>query len=207
MPYRIGMITLLLALCWPLAVPAQTATERMRTFYEDVDSFEAFFVQEVLDEDMERVEMAEGRVWLRRPDHFRWQYSAPYEQVIVGDGEHLRMYDVDLAQITVRPVNEALAATPMLLLAGGIELRERFEVEDLGAIGRLQWVRVLPEVTDTDFEDVRLGFGENGLEAMELIDSFGQTTRIRFAEMRFNHSIDNERFRLEAPEGVDVVGE
>lgn len=207
MPRIPVLIVCLLAFAWPLLLPAQTATEQMRAFYEDAESFEAFFVQEVLDEEMERVQLAEGRVWLRRPDYFRWEYSAPYEQVILGDGEKLRMYDVDLAQITVRPIDEALAATPVMLLAGGVELGARFEVEDLGAIGRLQWVRVLPEVADTDFEDVRLGFGEDGLEAMELIDSFGQTTRIRFAEMRFNHAIDDERFRLEVPEGVDVVGE
>ena len=207
MTLRVYMILGLMLLAWPLSSFAQTATEQMREFYEEAKSFEAFFVQEVLDEDMERVQIAEGRMWLRRPDHFRWEYSAPYEQVILGDGEKLRMYDVDLAQITVRPIDEALAATPVMLLAGGVELGERFEVEDLGAIGRLQWVRVLPDVADTDFEDVRLGFGEEGLEAMELIDSFGQTTRIRFAEMRFNHAIDDERFRLEVPEGVDVVGE
>ncbi len=203
-----NMLFLILALLvWPLALPAQTATEQMRAFYEEARSFEAFFVQEVLDEEMERVQLAEGRVWLRRPDHFRWEYSAPYEQVIVGDGQKLRMYDVDLAQITVRPIDKALASTPVMLLAGGVELSEQFEVEDLGELGRLQWVRILPEEADTDFEDVRLGFGDDGLEAMELIDSFDQTTRIRFAEMRFNHSIDDERFRLEVPEGVDVVGE
>ena len=203
-----NMLFLILALLiWPLALPAQTATEQMRAFYEEARSFEAFFVQEVLDEEMERVQLAEGRVWLRRPDHFRWEYSAPYEQVIVGDGQKLRMYDVDLAQITVRPIDKALASTPVMLLAGGVELSEQFEVEDLGELGRLQWVRILPEEADTDFEDVRLGFGDDGLEAMELIDSFGQTTRIRFAEMRFNHAIDDERFRLEVPEGVDVVGE
>lgn len=198
---------LVLGLCWPLAAWPQSAMDQMRHFYNNVDTFEAFFVQELLDEDMQRMELVEGTVWLSRPDRFRWEYSAPYEQVIVGDGEKVRMFDVELAQITVRPMDETLASTPAMLLAGGLELEERFRTDDLGRLGGHRWVELTPEVRDTDFRVIRLGFGDEGLVAMELIDSFDQTTRIRFAQVKVNEGIDDSRFALEVPEGVDVVGE
>ncbi len=203
----ITLPVLVLGLCWPLAAWSQSAMDQMRHFYNNVDTFEAFFVQELLDEDMQRMELVEGTVWLSRPDRFRWEYSAPYEQVIVGDGEKIRMFDVELAQITVRPMDETLASTPAMLLAGGLELEERFRTDDLGRLGGHRWVELTPEVRDTDFRVVRLGFGDEGLVAMELIDSFDQTTRIRFARVKVNEGIDDTRFALEVPEGVDVVGE
>lgn len=203
----ITLPVLVLGLCWPLAAWSQSAMDQMRHFYSNVDTFEAFFVQELLDEDMQRMELVEGTVWLSRPDRFRWEYSAPYEQVIVGDGEKIRMFDVELAQITVRPMDETLASTPAMLLAGGLELEERFRTDDLGRLGGHRWVELTPEVRDTDFRVVRLGFGDEGLVAMELIDSFDQTTRIRFARVKVNEGIDDTRFALEVPEGVDVVGE
>ena len=39
---------------------------------------------------------------LQRPGKLRWAYSKPFEQLIVGDGSTLWIYDKELAQITKR---------------------------------------------------------------------------------------------------------
>ena len=54
---------------------------------------------------------------LARPDRFRWRYSEPYEQVIVSDGKAVWIYDADLKQVTVRPMGQAMAGSPALLLS------------------------------------------------------------------------------------------
>ncbi len=53
---------------------------------------------------------------------------------------------------------------------------------------------------------VRLGFEGEALRVMDLVDSLGQTTRIRFREIENNPELDAEVFRFAPPEGADVIG-
>lgn len=53
-----------------------------------------------------------------RPGKFRWDYTTPYSQVIVGDGTKLWIYDADLDQVIVKPLGEVMAGPPVALLAG-----------------------------------------------------------------------------------------
>ena len=40
---------------------------------------------------------------------------------------------------------------------------------------------------------------------MVLLDNFGQTTRLRFSEIKKNQAIDPQVFVFDVPEGVDVI--
>jgi outer membrane lipoprotein-sorting protein len=42
---------------------------------------------------------------------------------------------------------------------------------------------------------------------MELIDSFGQTTRLQFANVKTNVRTTREEFTFTPPAGVDVIGD
>ena len=61
--------------------------------------------------------------------------------------------------------------------------------------------------TRETMERVRMGFDARGLQAMELVDHFGSTTRLRFSNLQRNPKIDPAEFRFEPPPGVDVLGE
>jgi outer membrane lipoprotein carrier protein len=52
-----------------------------------------------------------------------------------------------------------------------------------------------------------MGFGEFGLRAMELVDSLGQTTVLRFSALERNPSLDPALFRFSPPKGADVIGD
>jgi outer membrane lipoprotein carrier protein len=60
---------------------------------------------------------------------------------------------------------------------------------------------------ESGFERIRMGFGVAGIEAMELIDPFGQTTVLRFSNLSRNPRLDPSTFRFTPPKGVDVLGE
>lgn len=185
---------------------AEGAMESLRHFYESVDTLTASFTQEQLDSELNVEKVSEGRVWLQRPDRFRWAYDKPDRRVIVSTGEKLEIYETDLEQVTVQPVSKALAATPAQLLAGGPDLRERFEITVPGEVGETRWVKLVPRTDETDFKEVRLGFREGEIAVMELKDDFGDTTRIRFQDVEINEPIGAERFELDVPDNVDVVG-
>lgn len=192
-----------------IAVPAFAgeALDRLQAFTDDLRSFAAKFEQTRYDENKQPVRESSGMAYLQRPGKFRWAYQEPYRQIIVADGERLWIYDADLEQVTVRKAKQALATAPIMLLSGAAPLSEQFRMRDLGQREGLHWVELRPKVDDSDFERIFLGLDDQALRVMELHDRFGQTTQIRFSDVRMNADIDPSRFEFEPPEGVDVIGE
>lgn len=167
----------------------------------------ARFEQVLLDADLETLKETHGEFALERPNRFRWDYAAPGAQTIVSDGKKLWIYDPELAQVTVKPLDGALARSPAALLGGAGKLSENFTVTDLGVDGGLHWLALTPKVDDAEFERVRLGLGDRFVEVMELKDAFGQTTRILLKKGELNAKLDPKLFRFTPPPGVDVAGE
>ena len=195
----------LLALAAPLA--HATALERFEAFLHGTRSARAQFEQRVYDRDGKLVQSSGGSFEFRRPGLFRWTYAAPTPQLIVGDGKDVWIYDRDLEQVTVRRMAKALGSTPAALLAGSAEVERAFEFTEAGEHDGLQWLDAKPRDADAGFGLIRLGLGPKGVEAMELSDHFGQTTRLRFYDITLNPELDPGTFRFTPPKGVDVLGE
>jgi outer membrane lipoprotein carrier protein len=202
------MIRLLALLCLLApAAAAASATEALKAFLGQTQTVRARFAQMVLDKNLKPLQQAQGVMQFSRPGKFRWDYQKPYEQVIVGDGTRLWIYDKDLNQVTVRKLDRALGATPAALLAGSNELERDFTLRNLGPEKGLDWLEAVPKSRDTVFERIRMGFGKSGLEAMELRDQFGQVTVISFADVERNPKLAAEVFRFTPPKGADVITE
>lgn len=190
----------------PFAADA-AGIDKLRQFIEATRSARSEFSQTVVDGRGRKIQDAAGTMEFERPGRFRWTYARPYDQLIVGDGEKVWIYDRELKQVTVRPLDQALGSTPAALLAGSNDIEQAFTLSESGAEGGLEWVDAVPKNRDTTFDRVRLGFDERAeLRAMELTDSFGQTTRLTFAGFERNPALDASRFRFTPPPGADVIG-
>lgn len=187
----------------PAAAPADAAA-RLDARLSELDTVSARFEQRVFDEQDNLFEETGGTVLIDRPGRFRFDYEDP-PQLIVGDGAKVWIYDRELAQVTVRRAGDALGSTPAVLLASGRPVEEVFRVRALGAGGGLVWFGVEPKAEDASFVRIRLGFAGAELRRMELLDRFGQTTRLDFDDFRRNPAIPAGAFTFVPPEGVDVV--
>ena len=203
MPLRRILVAFLL-LCAAVSAHADGVGD-LEAFYNNVDSLSAQFEQEQKDDSGQMLQQASGTFLLSRPDRFRWEYTAPYKQVIVSDGETFRFYDVDLAQVTIRSIDATLQATPALLLTGGAALEDAFNIASAGQRDGMSWVRLTPRADDTDFQEVRLGLKNQVPSVMELDDNLGQTTHIRFSDIELNPKLDASRITLDIPDDVEVV--
>lgn len=181
--------------------------EKLKKFTSELHSMQADFTQTLFDDKMRQVEIAKGTVLLLKPGKFRWDYTAPYEQHIVADGEKLWLYDVDLEQVTVKKMSEALGAAPIALLTSNKNLEDEFKIIELGHIDGRDMLQLEAKVKDTDYGLMLLALGDKGLEVMELKDKLGQVTRIEFHNVKFNGKIDLSKFNFTPPKGVDVIGE
>lgn len=179
----------------------------LHAFLAEVETLHAEFAQTVMDGERRLLQEAAGTLVVHRPGRFRWDYREPARQVIVADGERVWMYDEELAQVTVRPLDGTLASTPAMLLSGDAALEETdARLVELGEAGGMVWVGVRPDLDDTEFDSVRIGFHDGELAVMELVDNFGQTTRIEFSGVTRGEPVAEEVFRFEPPPGVDIIG-
>jgi outer membrane lipoprotein carrier protein len=211
MSVRMRLAPLFLALIgWTVlaAEPVDEDTGRglVDSFVEDITTFSAGFEQVLLDADGEVLERTTGTLEISRPGKFRWSYVEPYEQWLIADGINIWSYDVDLAQVTVKPQADALANTPALLLGGAEDALDQFDYEGSYKETVTTWVRLAPKNTESGFMRVELGFIDDVLNRMVFFDNLDQTTLVEFNTLAVNTPIGAERFEFLVPDDVDVVG-
>ena len=198
---RLGALALLLA----CALPARAdAVDTLRDFVRDVKTGRSTFTQTVTAPDGAKKKTSSGSFEFARPNRFRFAYAKPFEQLIVADGRKVWIYDVDLNQVTSRRLAQALGATPAALLAGG-SLDVDFELSALPAKDGLDWVKATPKAKDGAFQSVLIGFRGKDLAAVEIVDSFGQRSRLTFIDFAANVPIAADRFVFTPPPGADVI--
>jgi outer membrane lipoprotein carrier protein len=198
---------LILLLAFVAASAEAASLERFKSFLRTTQSARAEFTQRVSDRQGKPLQESSGSFSYVRPGRFRWVYAKPNPQLIVGDGARVWIYDEDLNQVTVSRMARALGSTPAALLAGSAEIEQEFVFTEAGMEGGLEWLEAKPRDREASFERIRLGMGAGGVEAMELFDHFGQTTRLRFSKLVRNPPLDPASFRFTPPKGADVLGD
>lgn len=194
------------------AVPglgAQSGTALDR-YLDTLTTWSANFSQRVVDEAGKQVEGGSGRLVIVRPGKLRWETRPEGEDetalLTVADGCSLWSYDIELESVTVKPLNEALSQSPVMLLVGQASLREAFDVASAGRRDSLDWVAVKPRGADSDFREAQFGFRGNDLARLVVTDKLGQRATLSFSNVRRNAAVDPELVRFKVPEGVDLIG-
>ena len=201
------LIALLLMFISQLSVAAETPIEQLKSFLAASKAFSADFKQVVVNELGNPVQTSYGAFYLQRPGKFRWNYDKPFQQQIVSNNGKVWFYDTDLEQVTIKKLDASVGSTPALLLSGDAVLEDNFSIEDQGVDGDMQWIRLVPKKTESTFKYVTIGLEKGKLAGMELMDNFGQQTRIYFSNILINPLLKSTVFEFVPPKGVDVFEE
>lgn len=184
----------------------ERGSELVAAFVNDMSTLQGRFEQSLVDAEGEVLERTSGTLEIQRPGQFRWSYTEPYAQELVADGLNIWGYDVDLAQVTVKPQQDALANTPALLLGGAEDAMQQFDNEGSYDEAGTTWVRLRPKNTDSGFLRVELGFRDERLYRMVFFDNLQQTTLVALHDVEINVPFEPGHFEFEVPDDVDVVG-
>ena len=190
--------------------------ESLEMFVKSVKTGRADFTQVVTppsrDGQAPRVKTSAGTFEFSRPGQFKFVYKKPFEQAIVADGQTLWLYDVDLNQVTARKQAQALSSTPAALIASASDLKAlqadfalASEPEKDGLKDGIEWVTATPKTKDNQVQSVRIGFRAGTLAVLEILDSFGQKSRMSFTAFTANAPLDASTFLFKPPAGADVV--
>jgi outer membrane lipoprotein carrier protein len=207
---KLRSLLILVPACLLSAKLAAADTTALDGYLNGLQTWSADFTRTTVDANRKPVDRERGKLLIVRPGKFRWE-SVPDAadeggRLMVADGRNVWNHDRDLEQITVRPLTEALSQSPVMMLAGGTDLRTAFVVQSTGRRDRLEWVRAQPKDVNSDFREASFGFKGRELARLVVVDKLGQSSTLEFTGVKRNARVDPALTRFEVPKGVDVIG-
>jgi outer membrane lipoprotein carrier protein len=189
-----------------------SSLDSLETFVKTAKTGRAEFTQVVTSPAKEgqaaRSKSSSGTFEFSRPNRFKFIYRKPFEQTIVADGQTLWLYDVDLNQVTARKQSAVLASSPAALIASAANiqaLQADFTLTAAPEKDGLQWVLASPKAKDGMLQAVRVGFKDQELAVLEIVDSFGQRSVMTFTGLRVNTALEAATFQFKPPAGADLI--
>ncbi|MGP4714739.1 MULTISPECIES: outer membrane lipoprotein chaperone LolA [unclassified Psychrobacter] len=187
------------------AAPADnlTAAKRLNKLLTNTKSMSANFTQTTKGASSGTFK---GSMSVERPNNFRWETKSPSEQLIVANGSSMWIYDKDLEQATKQGVDTQVGNTPALLLSGDpSKIAQNFKVTQPYATKN--YYVLYPKSGDASFKSLSMSFSGGKPVMMVLNDTLGQTTSIKFSNIKLNPSINSSQFKFTPPKGVDVINQ
>jgi outer membrane lipoprotein carrier protein len=196
------------------ATAVRASSTPLDAYLDSLKTLRASFLQTLADPHGREIDRATGTLIVSRPGKFSWDIhpqsaggtATGAGQLMVCDGTNLWFLDRDLQQVTVKPVDAALTATPAMLLSGTADLRQNFKISPAGKRAGLDWVLVEPLAAEADFRSALFGFAGGDLKRMIVEDKLGQTATIMFEQVTRNVPVNPSDVSFSPPKDVDVIG-
>ncbi|OTH00529.1 outer membrane lipoprotein chaperone LolA [Acinetobacter sp. ANC 4973] len=146
-----------------------------------------------------------GVMKVARPGKFFWETTSPSKQTIVTSGKTVWIYDPDLQQAVRQSLDDQVANTPALLLSGNTnQIMQSYRVTQPDKTKT--YYTLLPKDRDGAFQSLTISFGANKAPSLMILeDSLGQTTYVRFNNVKLNPSIAASTFNFAPPKGTDII--
>ena len=198
-----------------LAAAAPTDdSDALRELLAPMREYAAQFEQVVVDGRGRSLQTATGTMRLQRPGRFRWEVVEPYSQLVVTDGTTVYVFDADLEQVTVQPLDETLQGTPARLLIGSMDaLEATFTIVREEAAS----FTLHPRDEEALYRRIHLEFAPQPGVAEEaagallvgivIVDHLDQETRVVFRNPTLRPEPAPGVFDFHIPDDVDVIGD
>ena len=191
---------------WLLLSLGATASpiESLARLLEPYRTFSADFQQSTLDSKGASITEMTGALAIASESIFYWKTDPPFSQVILADGEVLWVFDEDLFQVQVRPLDDTLTASPAAILSGDLDvLGSRFQVTE-ERTGTIAVYALEPRATDEVTRQIVLRFDGARLLDLSIEDALGNRSLVSLTEVKYGKP-SSALFKFIPPEGADVI--
>lgn len=203
---KAAALTISLFFCLPIAKADSAAAQDLANLLENFQSMKANFEQVIYDQKQRPLQKNVGNMALKRPNKFRWEVKRPTPQLLLTDGSHFWIYDIDLEQATQQKADSHNSSSPASLLSGSVnDLEKRFNVSYVKKSGNGKWFKLVPADQDDMFQWVELGFENGQLSGMRLSDKLGALSSFTFSNVQINPQLSADLFVFKAPKGVELI--
>lgn len=178
----------------------------LQAYVNQLKTFKANFEQVTPESDLFQSPVKKGLFELHRPGQLVWEYTQPQGQKILIDGKNLWVYDSDLEQLTIRPLQEVQADIPLSWLLFDEKIEDRFEILAAGNRKGADWFNLQPKEA-TYFQSIEVAIKDGQMVEVWMYASSDNITKVRFSDIHSNAPLDPKAFQLLLPKGTDVIGE
>ncbi|MEY3017630.1 MAG: hypothetical protein RL336_765 [Pseudomonadota bacterium] len=191
-------------LCWSLslfcAVAVADEVSELHTMLAKTTHLQAAFIQQQFDEAGELTEESRGQMALQQPNLVRWFVASPFEQLLLGDGQWIWQYDIELEQVVRRPYPEDASQTPLLVFTESEEsLRQNYAI----ALSEDGCFVLSPRDEQRLFSEMSLCFSGEQLTQFSLLDGFGQRTHVALEVI--DGAFDGHQFQFDLPAEAELI--
>ena len=180
--------------------------------YNHLRSLQADFTEIYRGAGMDREES--GGLWLKKPRKMRWEYRSPKEKLFVSDGQEVWFYlpaERQLRKTQLRQLEDL--RSPLAFLLGKTKLENELhglsKVVDQPPLNPADTLlRGVPKTMADRVSEVELEITPlDQISRIILTEVDGTTTEFRFASIKENLELGDERFHFAPPPGVEISSE
>ena len=126
------------------------AVDALKKFNADTDGISGSFSQTV--KSKKKSQSSSGSFQILRPGLFKWTYNKPYEQVIVGDGKTIWLYDTELKQVTKSGQDQTIGDSPAAILSNKDALESSYTLKEDGSSNGIDYVLATPKRNNAGYQ-------------------------------------------------------
>lgn len=190
-----------------------SASNNIKSILSPVQSLTAKFEQRMTNDKGVVLQQTSGMMWLKKPGQFRWEVQGKDKRLVVSNGKQVWDFDQDLEQVTVQRFAKGETKAPIFFLTGDVNSLDRdFKIEAMKPNGKNcmkesdQCFILSPKSDQSAFQKIQIGFKNNLLKEMEMLDQLNQHSYFLFSSTQLNPDLASKLFQFVPPKGVDVVG-
>jgi outer membrane lipoprotein carrier protein len=149
------------------------------------------------------VSLSRGKCKIHKPGKFYWEYSVPFEQLIVSDGDTLWVSEPELDQVIISAIS-TMSSTALGPLLGSSESLDKLYTFE--AMSEENWFHLDPvhSLERGNETKVEVKFMDGKIDAMRLLDGLGFVTKVIFSKVD-HKPFESGIFDFVPPEHVDVI--
>lgn len=185
---------------------------KMQEVYERTTDLKSRFIQEVTIKSMKKTEREEGTVWIKNPKMMLWDYTKPKEKKLVINARKAWLYVAEDRMVYVQNAEDVYRSRMAVKFLSGIgNLTEDFQLRfaketPIDEEGNYLLVLTAKE-KGAGIDRLHLTVDGKTFQIIQcrFNDDFGNTTRLRFSEIRTNTGVSDKFFSFNPPVGVETV--
>lgn len=182
--------------------------DQLQKSYDSISDFTADFRQETEYKTLNKTLKAWGKVSYKRPGKMLWQFEEPKSQWVLADGQSLYFYQPENKQVLKTPLKNAFRSNaPLTFLLGIGNLKRDFKATSKGVEGNLYVLQLGPKDGSKGTDEITLGVDKQNYQInwARIKDLGGNLTTVHFSNIRRGVGVNDSIFRLQVPQGADVV--
>ena len=182
--------------------------ENLQKSYDSAVDFVVEFRQETEIKTLNRNLKAWGKLYFKRPGKMLWRYDEPKGQLVLADGESLYFYQPEQRQVIKSPLKNAFrSGIPLSFLLGIGNLKKDFRVTLKGLEQGNYVLQLEPKGEQEGIGEILLGIERRRFDIVwvRIRDAVDNITMIHFSNIRKGIGLKDSLFRLQVPDGVDVI--